>query len=99
MQSREVIVVEAGESKHKNHAASAKSEEDGSPRGISADDLARAHWRKSSWSAYNGNCVEVADLGGRRIGIRDTQDAGLGPVLVFGHAAWRSFLDGVKNDR
>lgn len=70
--------------------------------GPSGDDLHQrcqqlATWRKSSWSSYNGNCVEVAELGGLLIGVRDTKDAGVGPVLVFGHAAWRSFLDGVKN--
>ena len=63
---------------------------------VGAADFAQVTWRKSSWSSYNGNCVEVAELGGRLIGVRDTKDAGLGPVLVFGHAAWRSFLDGVK---
>jgi uncharacterized protein DUF397 len=62
-----------------------------------AAEFAQAPWRKSSWSAYNGNCVEVADLGDRLIGVRDTKDVGFGPVLVFGNAAWRSFLDGVKN--
>ena len=62
-----------------------------------AADFAQATWRKSSFSAYNGNCVEVAGLGGRRIGVRDTKDAGKGPVLVFGDAAWRSFIESVKN--
>jgi hypothetical protein len=55
-------------------------------------------WRKSSWSSYNGNCVEVAELGGRLIGVRDTKDTSMGPVLVLGRAAWRAFVDGVKND-
>jgi hypothetical protein len=54
-------------------------------------------WRKSSWSACNGNCVEIAELGGWLIGVRDTKDTGSGPVLVFDDAAWRLFLDGVKN--
>jgi hypothetical protein len=56
-------------------------------------------WRKSSWSTFNGNCVEVTKLGSRLIGVRDTKDVGSkdvssGPVLVFDDAAWRSFLDG-----
>ena len=64
---------------------------------VDAAALAAATWRKSSFSAHNGNCVEVAELGGRLMGVRDTKDAGLGPVLVFGDAAWQSFLDAVKN--
>lgn len=68
--------------------------------GQAKHDIARftqATWRKSSWSSFNGNCVEVAELRGARIGVRDTKDRGLGPVLLFEGAAWRSFVDSVKN--
>ena len=66
------------------HAQSSRDIEDG------------VTWRKSSWSAMNGNCVEVAELRGGMIGVRDTKDDGLGPVLLFEQTAWRSFIDGVK---
>jgi len=58
--------------------------------------LMRSAWRKSSYSAYNGNCLEVAEIRPNVIGVRDTKDAGHGPVLVFEAADWRSFLDSVK---
>ena len=57
----------------------------------------RPAWRKSSYSACNGNCVEVAELHPDVIGVRDTKDAGRGPVLVFEATAWQSFLESVKN--
>jgi hypothetical protein len=58
--------------------------------------LARATWRRSSWSSYNGNCVEVAELGGALIGVRDSKGRGAGPVLMFSHEVWRSFVDDVR---
>src|SRR5690348_11049595 len=59
-------------------------------------DAACASWRKSSWSASNGNCVEVATLRHDLIGVRDSKEVGQGPVLVFDGAAWRSFVESVK---
>lgn len=49
------------------------------------------NWRKSSWSANNGACVEVAD--GPR--VRDSIDPD-GPVLAFTAGAWRAFTAEVK---
>lgn len=61
-----------------------------------AADLARAPWRKSSWSASNGNCVEVAALRRDLIGVRDSKEADQGAVLVFTGAAWKAFILSVK---
>lgn len=33
----------------------------------------RSKWVESSLSSINGNCVEVADLAGREIGVRDSR--------------------------
>ena len=47
-------------------------------------------WRKSSYSAYNGNCVQVA-VRGDVILVRDSKNPG-GPVLSVSPAKWREFL-------
>jgi hypothetical protein len=50
-----------------------------------------APWVRSSFSFANGNCVEVAELSGGSVGIRDSRDPG-GPVLRFTRAEWAAFL-------
>ncbi|HUZ55516.1 MAG TPA: DUF397 domain-containing protein [Streptosporangiaceae bacterium] len=55
-----------------------------------------SHWIKSSLSFSNGNCVEVASLSGREIGVRDSKDSE-GPVLRFTSDEWHAFLGGVRN--
>lgn len=65
-------------------------------RCLSPADLACAPWRKSSWSAYNGSCVEVAPLAGA-VAVRDTKAQGRGPVLMFGPHAWTAFLLEIKS--
>jgi hypothetical protein len=54
-----------------------------------------ASWVKSSFSFANGNCVEVAELPGGSVGIRDSRDPG-GPVLRFTRAEWAAFLGGAR---
>lgn len=53
-------------------------------------------WVKSSLSFCNSNCVEVANLPGGHIGVRDSKDTE-GPVLRFTPGEWHAFLGGVRN--
>jgi len=55
-------------------------------------------WKKSSYSAANGNCVEVAHLGDGYIGVRDSKNAAR-PALGFTPAGWRTFTSAVKSNR
>jgi hypothetical protein len=64
---------------------------------VSPADIAAARWRKSSWSAANGSCVEVAPLDGRRVGVRDTKALPRGPVLIVTNREWDAFLAGVRH--
>jgi hypothetical protein len=54
------------------------------------------HWVKSSLSFANGNCVEVADLSGGEIGVRNSREAA-GAVLRFTPDEWHAFVGGVRN--
>ena len=48
-------------------------------------------WRKSSYSGGSGgDCVEIGQAS-RRVLVRDTKQAGTGPVLAFSAPAWRRF--------
>jgi hypothetical protein len=53
-------------------------------------------WIKSSLSFSNSNCVEVADLSGGGIGVRDSKDTE-GPILRFTPDEWNAFIGGVHN--
>ena len=53
---------------------------------------------KSSFSSYNGNCVEIADSGAEAVRVRDSKAGLYGPVLQFSRTDWASFLAGIKGN-
>jgi hypothetical protein len=61
---------------------------------MTASESSFAVWWKSTRSAGNGACVEVA-VSGEAVGLRDSKDP-TGSVLVFDQATWRVFLSDVK---
>ena len=54
------------------------------------------NWVKSSMSYASGNCVEVADLPGGVVGVRNSRDRD-GLVLRFTPDERQAFLGGVGN--
>ncbi|WP_281892950.1 DUF397 domain-containing protein [Phytohabitans aurantiacus] len=51
-------------------------------------------WVKSTRSAGNGQCVEVARLEDC-VALRDSKDAE-GPILQFSTKSWQSFVDSLR---
>jgi hypothetical protein len=62
---------------------------------VSGSEQMKAIWVKSSLSFANGNCVEVTELPGGSVGVRNSRDPG-GPVLRFTHGEWDAFLAGAR---
>jgi hypothetical protein len=53
-------------------------------------------WHKSTLSSGGDNCVEVGLADDGTIGVRDTKQHGLGPILEFTPSEWAAFLGGVR---
>ncbi len=58
-------------------------------------DPSKMSWRKSSYSAACGDCVEVGLLKNGHIGVRDSKDA-TKAALGITAADWRAFVGKVK---
>ena len=55
------------------------------------------HWRKSSYSPHNDNCVEVGFVADA-VAVRDTKNRD-GGHLVVDPTRWQAFLGAVKANR
>ena len=56
----------------------------------------KPNWYKSTYSANQGECVEVAENLGDPVLVRDTKDRTHSVVLRVPRSAWISFLAGVS---
>ncbi|MFC4584470.1 DUF397 domain-containing protein [Sphaerisporangium corydalis] len=61
-----------------------------------ASDLRSARWRKSSFSADQGNCIEVTLSVPGVIGVRDSKDPS-GAILALVPDEWSKFLTSIKS--
>jgi len=53
-------------------------------------------WRKSSASNPSGNCVELAELAGGDIAMRNSRHPA-GPMIVYSRAEMAAFICGIRS--
>jgi hypothetical protein len=61
-----------------------------------ASSLHELHWRKGQRSSAQGNCVQTAKVPTGGVAIRNSRQPD-GPVLLFGDAEVRAFLESIKD--
>jgi Domain of unknown function (DUF397) len=64
--------------------------------GVPAGKLPSARWRKSTASNPSGSYVELAELPGGAVAVRNSRDAE-GPALIYPRDEMAAFLRGMKN--
>ncbi|MBW4719061.1 DUF397 domain-containing protein [Saccharothrix obliqua] len=64
--------------------------------GMSAAELPEVTWRKSARSGAKGNCVELAELAGGEIAVRNSRFPD-GPALVYTRAEIAAFVAGARD--
>ncbi len=56
-------------------------------------------WKKSSYSASNGQCIEAeARSASRLVNVRDSKLGEASAILSFSPKAWNTFLEGIRTD-
>lgn len=63
--------------------------------GMRATGLSSVAWTKSSHSNATGNCVELAELPGGRVAMRNSRDP-QGPVLIYTRDEIAAFVAGAR---
>ncbi|MEU6118085.1 DUF397 domain-containing protein [Streptomyces sp. NPDC047117] len=64
--------------------------------GVRASAIEGVHWRKSSLSGPQGNCLEVANLAQGEVAVRNSRFPH-GPALVYTRAEMAAFLKAAKD--
>ena len=63
---------------------------------VAVSELGDLQWRKAVASNATGSCVEVADVDGAAVAVRNSR-APRGVALLFTRAEMTAFVAGVKN--